>query len=151
MFSFFKKKQPHERDLEHTISAVAEHHRDEDLQVIYALMKSRRVFVPVKPGTIPSTGSPGETIVTGPTDRIHLRTVTGPAGEKLVPAATTSKAAVLADGFVEMSWTDVLAMVLSMDSSAHGVCLQGERSWIVLDRERVRYVLSGAWQSRVSR
>lgn len=151
MFSLFEKKRPPERDLEDLIFAVAEHRRDEDLRAVYALMKGRRVFVPAEPSTFPSTARPGESIVTGPADRIRLRTVTGPRGERLVPGATSTKAAVLASGFVEMNWTDFLAMVVRMDSSVQGAILQGERSWIMLDRERVRYVLSGAWESRVTR
>jgi hypothetical protein len=54
---------------------------------------------------------------------------------------TRHDAAIIDDGYVEMNWCDFLAMVLKLDDSVYGALLQGEVSWIGMDRERTRYIL----------
>lgn len=142
MFSLFSsKKQASKVDLEDLIYEVAEHQRDSDFHELYRRMRSREVFVPVEPSSLPRDAKPGQTIVTDSSASIRMRTVPAPNGQGMVPGATRQESPILKDGYVSMSWIGLLEMSLKVQPPLHGVLLQGQRSWVAFDLARVRYVL----------
>jgi len=129
-------------ELEDLIYEIAEHQRDGDFQALYREMRHREVFVPIVAASLPAGSQPGQVITTSATSQIRMRTVSGPKGTQLVPCATRQDSELLKDGYVGMPWRGFLEMVLKTDPGLHGALLQGSRSWIAFDRQRVRHVLS---------
>ena len=145
MFSFLERKEPVPRDLERVIFDIAEFQREEDYRVLYGHMRARLVFLPVDPSTIPDEWDLDTNRIVMPTDGLGLRGVSGPNGTLLAFAATTSDNPALRANYVRVYWTDFLEMTLHLDSSFWGAMLQGVSSWVAFDRDRIRYILSGAW------
>jgi hypothetical protein len=142
MFSLFRKsKGPDVRDVEQVIFDVAERQSDEDLQVLYQLMKDRNVCVPVDTATIPVTAEPGRPYRVEQSDRLAMRYVTGPNNVLLVPVATREDSPILKGGYAYMHWIEALSMVGKLDPKFWGLLLQGKTSWVVMDRERIKYIL----------
>ena len=142
MFSLFKKsKKQGERDLERVIFDIAEHKRDEDFQLLYRLMKDREVFIPIDAGSVPAAAQPGVPYVTGAQDRLLFRTVELPGNGMWAAAATKPTSRILAKGYVGMSWPGFLDISLKIQD-IRGVYLQGETSWVALDKKSIAYVLS---------
>ncbi|BBB68495.1 hypothetical protein UNDYM_4242 [Undibacterium sp. YM2] len=142
MFSFFKKKKiPLKHDLEQVIYDVAEYQTDEGFHLLYQLMEKRSVFVPADPASLPKAATPGEKYVTTAADRVLLRYVTLPNNQLAVPGYTRKDMPNLANGYVEMEWLELLQMALKLDASFYGVLIQGQKSWVAFDRERIQYIL----------
>lgn len=142
--------KPKNVDLEQVIYDVAEHQREEDFELLFRLMADRDVYVPADPSTFPDDAVPGEPYTVEGSDRLQLRYVTGPDDLLMVACATEQEAAMLHDGFVGMEWRDFLRMVLKVDDSFYGALLQGRTSWVALDRDRIRYILSLGATTRLS-
>lgn len=142
MFSFFKRRKPQgERDLEQVIYDVAEHHREEDRELVYRLMTDREVYLPVVPGTLPAAAVPGVPYVTSATDQLGISLVELPGNGRWAPAMTLRTHPLLVGTCIGMPWQGLLKMVQRLPD-ARGVVLQGQRSWMVLDQERVAYLLA---------
>ena len=142
MFSLFKKlKGNDKRDLEQIIFDIAEHKRNEDFHLLHLLMKSREVFVPVDTGSVPPSAHPGVPYMTRPGDNVRIRTVELPHNGLWVPAATKPTNRMLSKGYVGMPWLGCLAMATKIEN-ARGIYLQGETSWVALDKQRITHVLS---------
>ena len=142
MLNFRNTSAPaYPRDLEQLIYDVAEYQRDADFQLLYKRMQDRVVYVPVNSKSLPKEAHSGTRYVTMQKDSMRCYTVLGPQDQVLVVCTTRHDAAIIDDGYVEMKWCDFLAMVLKLDDSVYGALLQGEASWIGMDRERTRYIL----------
>ena len=142
MFSLFKKLMRNDkRDLEQVIFDIAEHKRDQDFHLLYMLMKGREVFVPVDTGSVPAPARPGVPYMTRPGDNVRIRTVELPDSGMWVAAATQSTNRMLTKGYVGMPWLGCLTMAMKIES-ARGIYLQGETSWLAMDKQRIAYVLS---------
>lgn len=142
MFSFFKKTSlPKEPDLEQVIYDIAEYQTDKDFHLLYQLMEKRTVFCPVDPASLPKAANPGKKYTITMNDNLLMNYVTLPNNQLATPAYTRNDMAALAEGYVGMEWLEFLQMAIKLDSSFYGVLLQGQRSWVALDRERIRYIL----------
>ncbi|MDO8330671.1 MAG: hypothetical protein Q7T36_09385 [Fluviicoccus sp.] len=144
MFSIFKRKTKNdERDIEQLIFDVAEHQRDADFHLLYLLLKDREVFVPVVRSSVPSAAKPGEAYVTRTEDQLVLKTVELPGNGAWAPAATQAISQLVAGGYVGMPWLGFLNMVMKIED-VRGAFLQGQTSWVALDKQRVAYILAQA-------
>jgi len=139
MFGLFKKKED-KRDLEKVIYDIAEYGRDEDLHIMYDLIKNRQLYLPVDPSSLPKGLEQGEKIITDSSIQIRIKNVAGPNGEMLVPAASEQHSMV-SGGYIGMEWQGLLEMVLKI-TNAWGVLDQGQTSYVALDNERIKYVLA---------
>lgn len=143
MFSFFRKPtKPDERDVEQVIFEVAEWRSNEDFHTLYKLLKDRHVCVPIDAGTIPAAAEPGREYRVEKPDRLAMRYVLGPNNVLLVPAATREDSPVLTGGYVYVHWIEALKMVRKLDPRFWGLLLQSKTSWVAIDRERIKYILS---------
>jgi hypothetical protein len=116
-----------------------------DYVPLYKAMQDRAVFVPADPSSFPKGLLPGMKHTTTDGGKIKFRTVPGANGATLVPAATTQDSDILKAGFVGMRWTGFLEMALKLDASCAGVVLQGKRSWVAFNRERIQLILERSW------
>ncbi|HEX7640566.1 MAG TPA: hypothetical protein VF457_19390 [Burkholderiaceae bacterium] len=139
-YNLFAKASP-KVDLEDLIYEIAEHQRDVDFKTLYREMNKREVFVPIVRASLPPGAQPGESITSSASAPIQIRFVSGPNGAPLVPCATQRDVSLLKDGYAGMPWDGFLEMVLKVDPSFYGALLQGRRSWIVFDRQRVQHIL----------
>jgi hypothetical protein len=145
LLDFFTRKSAAPAiDLEDLIYEVAEHRRDEDFHELYRQMRDREVFVPVDLSSLPVDVKPGQTIVTDSTMAIRMKMGDAPNGQGLALSCTKVDSPMVKDGYVGMKWLGILEMSLKVNPPLYGVVLQGERSWVALDLERIRYVLGSA-------
>ena len=139
-FTLFEKAGPPVA-LEDLIYEIAEHQRDADYRTLYREMQEREVFVPIVRASIPSGAQPGQAITSSAAAPIQMCFVSGPNGAPLVPCATHKDVSLLKDGYAGMPWRGFLEMVLKVDATFYGALLQGRRSWIAFDRQRVQHML----------
>ena len=143
MFPFSRSKRNVDaRDTEQLIFDIAEYRRASDYELLYARMKGTTVFLPVDPDSVPNRAAPGAQFQTGGSDQVRASTVSLPPLGDCIPVATTRQSQILQRGYVEIEWIEFLRMV----KRAHGVAgalLQGVRSWIAFDMERVQRILDG--------
>ncbi|MBL8507930.1 hypothetical protein [Chitinimonas sp. JJ19] len=131
--------------MEQLIFDVAEHQADKDFRELYALMQGKQVFVPIDKASIPAGAAVGEQYVTTANDCLKMQYVIGPNGQLLAPSATCEDSPMVKNGYVGMEWTAFLQMVAKLDNSFFGALLQGKTSWVAFDRDRISYILGGAW------
>ncbi len=144
MFAFLKRRKGRDlRDLEQVIFDVAEHQRDSDFHLLYALLSGREVYVPVVNASLPVSAAPGVPFVTRASDRVAFRTVSLPKIGVWAPAATLSSHPMLSSSYVGMQWLEFLRMTGKV-AEVRGAALQGKSSWVALDKQRIAYVLSKA-------
>lgn len=130
-----------ESDLERKIWETAEYQKDEDYYLLYSLLRTRQVFMPVDASSLPPDFESGQSICVGDTDNIRVYHVSvGDIPEPFIPAATKVNNKLLNEAFVEIAWIDILRMVERI-SNVGGVLLQGDESWVAFDRERISYIL----------
>jgi hypothetical protein len=142
VFSLFKKwKKKDERDIEQVIFDFAEYKKDEDFQLLCRLMQNREVYVPIDSNTVPAAARPGVPYVTGAGDRLLFRAVEIPGNGMWAPAATKPTHRLLAQGYAGMPWLGFLDMARKVESM-RGAYLQGETSWVAMDRQKIAHVLS---------
>jgi len=142
VFSLFKKlwKQD-ERDLEQVIFDFAEYKKEEDLQILCRLMRNRLVYVPIDTNTVPAAARPGVPYVTGEGDKLLFRSVEIPGHGLWAPAATKPTHRLLSQGYAGMTWLGFLDMTRKIETM-RGAYLQGETSWVAMDKEKIAHVLS---------
>jgi hypothetical protein len=142
---FLGGKQAPSLDLEDLIYEIAEHQRYDDFQELFRRMMGREVFVPVVRSTVPAEAKPDQSITTDNTHSIQMRSVASPNGRgMLVPCATRQDVSILNDGYVGMTWEGILEMALKVGPPPYGVLIQGHRSWVAIDPDRVRHLLRDA-------
>ncbi len=147
MFNFLKRKKSptsdssNNRDLEQVILDFAQHNRVEDFQVMCQLLNDRQVHLPVDVDSLPKGLVSGEKITLKSAAEINLKIVTSPDGHSLAAATTTDSSEMLNDGYLVMDWPDFLKMVRKL-KELFGCLIQGSNSWIILDKEKVKYALS---------
>jgi hypothetical protein len=142
LFDFFKKKNfPGQRGLEQVIFDIAEHHREADNEILYRMMMGREVFLPIDPTSISDSTQLGKRVTVQQSDNFQIPNVTGPNGQHWIPVATNHAHPMVSKCSISMSWSDVLEMVLKFPES-DGLYLQGEKSWLAFDRERVGIILN---------
>jgi hypothetical protein len=144
-FTLFAKADP-QVELEDLIYEIAEHQRDADYKTLYREMQGREVFVPIVRASLPSDARAGQAIKSSAAAPIQMRFVSGPNGAPLVTCATHPDVGLLKDGYAGMPWRGFLEMVLKVDATFYGALLQGRRSWIVFDRQRVLHMLDAMSQ-----
>ena len=128
-------------DLEDLIYEVAEHKRDGDFHDLCLRMKDREVFVPIFSSSLPKDARPGHIIKTDSSHCIRMRTAVAPNGQGMVAAATQQESPLLKEGYIGMSWIGLLEMAFKVQPPLYGILLQGHRSWVAFDLERVRRIL----------
>ncbi len=142
MFKFLKRKKSSEsRDLEQVIFDFAKHNRVEDFQVMCKLLRDREVYLPVDIDSLPKGLASGEKITVKSAAQINLKTVTSPDGHSLAAAITTDSSEMLNEGYLVMDWPDFIKMVLKL-KELYGCLIQGSTSWVILDKEKIKYALS---------
>ena len=142
VFSLFKNlRKQSERDLEQVIFDFAECKKDDDLQLLCRLMLKREVYVPIDTNTVPVAARPGVPYVTGAGDKLFFRAVEIPGNGLWAPAATKPTHRLLSQGYAGMPWLGFLDMTRKIESM-RGVYLQGETSWVAMDKEKIAHVLS---------
>lgn len=144
LFSIFARKPAPPRNLEDLIYDIAEHMRDADFLELYERMRNREVFVPLVQSSLPANVRAGQTVTSATEHPLVMRTISGPNGQVLIPCATLQSAQVLREGYAGMRWEAFLEMMLKSGTEIFGVLLQGQRSWVAFDRQRVRHILERA-------
>jgi hypothetical protein len=129
------------QDLEQLLFNLAEHKKEEDYQLLFQLMAAAEVFVPADLKSMPANAKPGQPYKTQPGDNVAVKTVQVPGLGSCVAGSTTQSSPLVAGGYVGMTWLGLLEMALKIEA-CRGVLLQGQTSWIALDRQRVEYALS---------
>ncbi len=144
MFNFLKRKKSsasESRDLEQVIFDFAKHNRGEDFQVMCQLLMDREVYLPADVNSFPKGLVSGDKITFKSAAEIEFKIVTSPDGHTLAAATTTDSSEMLNEGYLRMDWLDFLKMVLRL-KKLYGSLIQGNTSWVILDKERIKYVLS---------
>lgn len=139
MFRLFKKKKD-VIDLEQVIHDIAEYNKDEDFNKLYEILIDRELFLPTIKQTIPNHLVPDEKFITNSCDEILMSKVDGPDGKALIPVATTENSPIISDEYLRIDWFEFLEMVLKVED-VFGALIQGTTSWIIIDKERIEYIL----------
>ncbi|MFV1985260.1 MAG: hypothetical protein ACC657_17060 [Thiohalomonadales bacterium] len=58
-----------------------------------------------------------------------------------MPAATKKNCAMLSGGYMVMDWIDFITIVQKTEDT-EGAFLEGENSWVKLDKERITHILN---------
>lgn len=141
MFNFLKSKKKDEgRDLEQVIYEIAEFRKEQDYLAFFKLIEEREIYFPVAPESLPSGFQSGQKIVTDASMQIRIKTVIGPSGGVFVPASTTETSKMVEGGYCGINWFSFLEMALKIEGAA-GILIQGQKSWLAFDRERIKYLL----------
>lgn len=127
-------------DLEQLIYYVAEYGRDEDFYTLYKMLRGCEMYLPVDPTSVPSHAGGREQNKTTKQDQVKIRCVLGPENLRSVLACTKVSNSNLQGSLVGMKWADCLSMVIK-SQQLEGLLLQGEKSWICFDRERIEFIL----------
>ncbi|PTY35802.1 hypothetical protein BGP77_00270 [Saccharospirillum sp. MSK14-1] len=138
MAKFFNRTD--KRDIEELIFDIAEHNKEEDHHRLYDLLSGRELFLPVVPESLPANYVPGSKVIVNSSMRIRVRNVQGPNGEVFIPGSTQEDCPMIQDGYIGMGWFEYLKMALRTPSVS-GVLIQGEKSWVGLDKLRIQYIL----------
>ena len=143
MFKFFgRNKKKDERDVEQVIVDISNDHKDKDFQHLYSLLKDKEVFIPINSTKLPEGTKPGDKYAPDPNSQFNLKfkSILGPNDQPLIPAATKSTCAMLRDSYLSMNWLDFINIVQNLEDTC-GTFLEGETSWVRLDKERIRTIL----------
>lgn len=142
MFKFFSKTvKQDDRDIEQVLVDISENHNKDDYKHLYTLLKDEEVFIPVPSSSIPEGSKTGEKYIPESTEQLKIKSILGPNDQPLVPAATKSTCAMLRDSYLSMNWIDFLNLVQKTEDT-DGTFLEGETSWVRLDKERINNILN---------
>lgn len=143
MFKLFSgTKKEDERDIEQVMTDIAENHKRNDYKQLYRLLKNKEIFVSIDKHLMPEGIESGDKFIpAGPEDKLKSKSILGPNDQPLVPTATKDTCASLSHGYVRMNWIEFLNMVLEIEDT-DGTSLEGENSWVRLDKECIVYILN---------
>lgn len=143
ILDFFRKRRAAAPapDIEEIIWRIAENRQLADEELLWRLMQGRTVYVPTDPSSLPADAAPGEKYRITASDRVQMRCKVGPGDRLFTCAATRPDSALLSEGHVEMDWREFLQMTAKLGAEFGGFLLQGQRSWVGLDRARIDALL----------
>jgi hypothetical protein len=152
MSNVSNQKKEDTRDVEQVIYDLVEYQKDEDFPRLYELLLGRKLFLPIVPKSLQSTPThlnPGYEVYdddySQPT--VYEKIIDG---ESYIFAFTTDTSPQLIDKkCLRIDWFDFVEMVLTLEDIS-GFSLQGEKSWLAIGKDEIRYLRDNYNQSNLN-